>query len=274
MIELLNMDCLQYMKEQQDNAFDFVVTSPPYGTLRDYGKDFNPEAKIWQKVIPEIKRILKKGGVACWVTADQTINGSESGDSFRQALLGIESGLLLHDTIIWNKGGVRYPCKTRYYDTHEYIFIFSNGPPDYFNPLLDRVNKWSGTKQHGTDRQADGSTKKISNIGAVIPETSKRYTIWDVPNPGISGTEHPATFPLKLAYDMFYSWCPVGGKAYDPFLGSATSAIAAHKHGCDFVGTELDKDYYDAGVKRFNESTAQVSIFDTPEPIQKQAEMI
>jgi site-specific DNA-methyltransferase (adenine-specific) len=47
----------------------------------------------------------------------------------------------------------------------------------------------------------------------------------------------------------------------DPFLGSGTSAIAANIGDFDFVGCELDEDYYKAAVQRFNSETAQVSMF-------------
>ena len=44
---------------------------------------------------------------------------------------------------------------------------------------------------------------------------------------------------------------------FDCFLGSGTSAIAAHLLDCNFVGCELDKDYYDAACERFKLATAQ-----------------
>jgi site-specific DNA-methyltransferase (adenine-specific) len=51
------------------------------------------------------------------------------------------------------------------------------------------------------------------------------------------------------------------GKIFDPFLGSGTGALAAHKLGFDFIGTEIAKEYYDAAVNRFNNATAQVDMF-------------
>jgi site-specific DNA-methyltransferase (adenine-specific) len=52
-----------------------------------------------------------------------------------------------------------------------------------------------------------------------------------------------------------------GDKILDTHLGSGSSAIAAHKLGFDFVGIEIDKDYYDAAVKRFNLVTSQTTLF-------------
>ena len=50
-------------------------------------------------------------------------------------------------------------------------------------------------------------------------------------------------------------------KILDTHLGSGSSAIAAHYFGCDFVGMEIDEDYYKAAVKRFNSETAQIDLF-------------
>jgi DNA modification methylase len=50
-------------------------------------------------------------------------------------------------------------------------------------------------------------------------------------------------------------------RVIDPFLGTGTTAIAAHYAGHDFVGIELDEDYFKAAKKRFDESTKQEALF-------------
>lgn len=256
---------MEYMKGCEDNAFDFCMTSPPYDSLRDYGGHIFGEAE-WKTVIRDLYRIIKPGGCVAWNVCDQVVNGSETGTSFKQALYAMDCGFLLQDTLIWFKEAVRFPDPKRYFDAFEYLFIFSKGPLKTFNPIEDRRNKWAGTKNHGTDRNADGSTTKTKNPGTIIPESSKRYNVWHIHNVYTGDTHnHPAPFPKKLAFDCFSTWCPISGKALDPFLGSGTSAIAAHLHGCDFVGTEIDKDYYDAAVDRFNNETKQVDMFSMPQ---------
>jgi site-specific DNA-methyltransferase (adenine-specific) len=73
---------------------------------------------------------------------------------------------------------------------------------------------------------------------------------------------HPTQKPIKLYQWLLENYAKPGQKILDTHLGSGSSAIAAHYFGVDFVGTELDKDYYDAACKRFELATAQTTLFD------------
>ena len=76
------MDNVQGMKQLDNESVDLVVTSPPYDNLRNYnGFSFDLDG-----MITELSRIVKLGGVIVWIVSDATINGSETGTSFRQAL--------------------------------------------------------------------------------------------------------------------------------------------------------------------------------------------
>lgn len=72
---------------------------------------------------------------------------------------------------------------------------------------------------------------------------------------------HPTQKPVKLYDWLLANYCDKGMRVLDTHLGSGSSAIAAHYYGVDFVGCELDKDYYDAAVNRFNLQTAQEALF-------------
>jgi site-specific DNA-methyltransferase (adenine-specific) len=92
-------DNVALCKQLDDNCIDLTVTSPPYDNLRKYNGftwDFEGLAK-------ELYRVTKPGGVVVWVVGDATIDGSETGTSFRQALYFKEIGFNLHDTMIWEK---------------------------------------------------------------------------------------------------------------------------------------------------------------------------
>lgn len=80
---------------------------------------------------------------------------------------------------------------------------------------------------------------------------------------------HPTQKPVKLYQWLLTNYAKKGQRILDTHLGSGSSAIAAHYFGVDFVGCELDKDYYDAAVKRFNQQTAQQSLLDSYDQVQR-----
>lgn len=71
---------------------------------------------------------------------------------------------------------------------------------------------------------------------------------------------HPTQKPIKLYSWLLKNYGNDGGKILDTHMGSQSSRIAAYNMGFDFWGWEIDKDYFEAGNKRFKEQTAQLSI--------------
>lgn len=164
---LLHGDCLELMKDIEDNSIDLTVTSPPYDNLRTYnGNNAQWGEHVWKQVIAELYRLTKQGGVVVWVVGDATIKGSETGNSFKQALWAMECGFNLHDTMIWNKGSFTAvgALKYRYAQVFEYMFVLTKGNLGTFNPIKDRKNKVSG-KIGGNLRLANGDMKKMSTDG-------------------------------------------------------------------------------------------------------------
>jgi site-specific DNA-methyltransferase (adenine-specific) len=72
---------------------------------------------------------------------------------------------------------------------------------------------------------------------------------------------HPTQKPVKLYEWLLANYAKEGDRILDTHLGSGSSAIAAHYGGFEFVGMELDKDYYESAVMRFNQETKQVDMF-------------
>lgn len=72
---------------------------------------------------------------------------------------------------------------------------------------------------------------------------------------------HPTQKPRKLYDWLLANYAKPGQRILDTHLGSGSSAIAAHYFGCDFVGCEIDPDYYQAARLRFDEATAQRALF-------------
>ena len=256
-------DCLEILPTL--GPFDAVVTSPPYDNLRDYG---GHEAPDLLAVIERIARLLTVGGVCVWNVADATIDGSETGSSFRQALQAKASGLRIHDTMIYCKEGVTFPDAGRYHPAFEYMFVFSQGKPKHFNGIRDWPNKWAGTPMHGTDRNADGSTSTISGVGKPVPKLGLRRNWWVLSNAYNGNTKgHPAPMPYRMASDHVETWTDIGDTVADPFMGSGTTGVACAKLGRKFIGIEIEPKYFDIACKRIEEAYAQPDMFvQAPEP--------
>ena len=90
------------------------------------------------------------------------------------------------------------------------------------------------------------------------------------------GKIHPTQKPTELYSWLLAHYAKLGQRILDTHLGSGSSAIAAHNLGFDFVGMELDKDYYDAARKRFEQHKAQGSLFvpDTPRDAYEQTDLL
>ena len=256
-MELIHDDALIALTKLEENSIDLTVTSPPYDNLRTYnGNNDQWSEQVWKDCIEELYRVTKQGGVVVWVVGDATIKGSETGTSFKQALWALECGFNLHDTMIWEKqtftdtGSLR----VRYGNVFEYMFIFSKGRPKTFNALKDRLNKQPGKKKHGTVRQKDGSLKPISSIGKKIGLYGQRFNVWNI-NTEVSNSKrcHPAQFPEQLAHDHIISWSNEGDTVLDCFMGSGTTGKMAKQLGRNFIGIELDKEYFEIAKKRIEQ---------------------
>ena len=72
---------------------------------------------------------------------------------------------------------------------------------------------------------------------------------------------HPTQKPVKLYDWLLKNYAKEGDRILDTHLGSGSSAIAAHYGGFDFVGCELDEDYFRAATERFDNETKQSALF-------------
>jgi site-specific DNA-methyltransferase (adenine-specific) len=250
MIDLKLGDCLDVMKIIPSASVDLTVTSPPYDNLRTYnGFTFDFEG-----IAQELYRVTKNGGVVVWIVGDATINKSESGTSFRQALYFMQCGFNLHDTMIWNKPNFSNPSKTRYHQIFEYMFIFSKGKNKTFNPIKDKKNKYLTCVGKNTMRLANGELVEVKkNVGN---EFGMRTNVWNMNTVGqemmCKRPPHPAMFPEKLAHDHIISWSNEGDTVLDCFMGSGTTGKMAKQLNRNFIGIEISQEYLDIAKERIN----------------------
>lgn len=248
MNKIICCNCVEGMAGLKPECVDLTVTSPPFGKLRTYkGYEFD-----YEKILQGLLRVTKPGGIVVWVVADQTDNGSESGDSFRQALYAKDIGFKLHDTMIYMRNSVTNPSPIRYYSCFQYMFVFSKGKPKTTNLIKDHKNKTAGRK--ATDkhqREPDGSWRERScyKQQKVRPEYSTRWNVWkyDVGSKCMADDRewvgHPAIFPLKLAEDHIKSWSNLGEVVFDPMSGSGQTVCAAKKLGRNYLGMDISEEY-------------------------------
>lgn len=260
-IDLRNGDCLDVMRGLSDGCIDLTVTSPPYDNLRDYnGKISQWNFDKFKEIAKELYRITKDGGVVVWVVGDATVDGSETGTSFKQALYFKEIGFNIHDTMIWQKNSP-FIHKNRYIACFEYMFIFSKGKPKTTNLICDRRNKRSGSKISGTGRQPDGSLKALAgNNKRIVKEYGARYNVWDMPGDKNNKTGHPAVFPVNLVQDHIITWSNKNDTVLDPFMGSGTTGIACINTNRKFIGIEIDETYFNIAKRRIEET--QYNLFN------------
>jgi len=253
-------NCLDTMARMPDNFIDLTVTSPPYDDLRNYnGYDFD-----FESTAGELFRVTKIGGVVVWVVGDKTMNGSETGTSFKQALYFKEIGFNLHDTMIYLKDGFAFPEAKRYQPVFEYMFVFSKNKLKTFNPIK-RKTIYGTITEIERERQKDGT----------IRATKMRYQLenGNLGNVWLYGTgymktgkdkiayRHPAQFPEQLAADHIYSWSNKHDLVYDPLTGSGTTIKMAHLLNRKWIGSEISKDYCEIAEKRIFAYTMQQELF-------------
>lgn len=245
-------DNVEGLQRLPDECIDLTVTSPPYDNLRDY-KGFK-----WDEdgLIRELYRVTKPGGAVVWIVNDATVNGSETGTSFRQALAFKAAGFNIHDTMIWRKFGSPYPDKFRYQSNFEYMFVFSKGKPKAIHLIADKPNIYAGTKIKQTERQRDGSVRTSTGSlkGRLVKDLGVRYNVWEVVEEKNNKTGHPAVFPARLAVDHIVSWSDPSDVVLDPFMGSGTTAVACIQSGRQYIGFEIAEEYCQIAERRISEA--------------------
>ncbi len=216
-VELLNIDCMEYMKGLPDKAFDLAIVDPPYGI--DY-KHFNRPNKT-----PGLAAADKK---IYYAAPDLDII---PGQRYFSQLARVSK-----NQIVW--GG-------------NYFLEFLNSTSCFI--VWDKLNDNTGF--------ADCEIAWTSFETAV-----RKFTFrWNGMLQGNMSRKQEKIHPTEKPYQL-YQWClkkyaNQGDRILDTHGGSFSSAIAAHKLGFDFVGCEIDKDYYDAAVKRYKKETS-LPLFD------------
>lgn len=253
MEQLILGDCLGKMKEITDGSVDLTVTSPPYDNLRTYNGSLDWGEHVWKPCIQELFRVTKEGGVVVWVVGDATVKGSETGTSFKQALFAMECGFSLHDTMIYAKNSYMPLTHNRYEQSFEYMFVWSKGRPNSFNPIMI-PSLTAGTSRYrgGSKAKEVSYAERLREERTIVNSEKQSSNIFYYDVGKNEKTEHNAPFPEKLAHDHILSWSNEGDIVLDPFMGSGTTGKMAKILKRDFFGIEKDETYFKIAQERIN----------------------
>lgn len=265
MIELNAVYCeenLITLGRMPDNFIDLTVTSPPYDDLdenleptKKRARDYKGHTWEFKPLVKELFRVTKDGGVVVWVVADRTVKGSETGTSFRQALYFMKCGFGLFDTMIYKRHSP-HPPNVRYWDSFEYMFVFSKGKPRVFNPITQEKAKYKNSPS-ATHRKKRGDVSRLDKEAWKRKKSANKRTtriadnIWEISAGYMKSTtdlvayDHPAIFPEKLAEDHILSWSNPGDVVYDSFAGSGTVAKMSALNDRYYIASEPSREYCD-----------------------------
>jgi DNA modification methylase len=241
MIKLINNDILNALSTFEDNSVDCIVTSPPYWKGFEYEAYFNSYLQytewctLWLR---ELKRVLKEEGTFY-------LNVSNDSETTIRAfeLMNIATRKLmwkLHDTIIWYRYNQQPSNSNRQLTNQtEYIFMFRHTSN---NIELNKKNAY----------EYNPDIFKTKNVG----------NVWEIPfNKGdkISFSKKETKskwghsgFPIALAETCILLSTKEDDVVLDPFMGSGTVGVACRNTDRDFIGIDLNTDYYHIAEERIN----------------------
>lgn len=251
-------DCLKVMGSFESSSVDLVLTSPPYDNLRSY-KGFKFP---FEDIAQELFRVVKDGGVVVWVVGDATIDGSETGTSFKQALYFKELGFNLHDTMIFQKKNpVPQIYRKRYSNEFEYMFILSKGKVKTHNPIMIECKHAGLELRSTTYKNYSKSEQKRRKLANPVKKEKIKGNIWEyVVGKKLEDQEakgHPAPFPYALAFDHISSWSNEGDVILDPMCGSGTTCKVAYQIKRNYIGIDVSSEYCEISRSRLKNTTFQ-----------------
>ena len=215
-VQLLHMDCMEYMRTLPDKAFDLAIVDPPYGIGNWIPNNVAKNSRPLEKV----KKLKPKFDAVCWNdhAPDQDYFAEVRRVSVKQ--------------IIW--GANYYNCFSD--GGSALVWYKAMGNPQFSQCEIASLSWGKKVDYVHIDWQSGFARDRIESV------------------------IHPCQKPVKLYEWLLANYAKPGQRILDTHLGSGSSAIAAHYGGFDFVGTELDADYYAAAVRRFNAETSQLDM--------------
>ena len=234
MIQIIHGDCLEEMKKIPDGSIDLVLTDPPYGTTACKWDTRIPFEPMWE----QLKRITKKNGAI-------VLFGSQP---FTSALVMSNPKMFKYD-LIWNKelatgflNANRMPLRS-----HEEILVFYDKQPTYNSQkLIGKPNHSRGKNKCKTNNLY--GYHKIAEDNFTELKHPKSIILLQKEHP--SKTVHPTQKPVALMEYLIKTYTNEGETVLDFTMGSGTTGVACKNLNRNFIGIELDKEYFEIAKAR------------------------
>jgi len=223
MIKLLNIDCMDYMSEISDKYFDLAIVDPPYGIGEGNKKN---KTRSSYTGFGDNKKWVKAKDYGGGEFDNNIPNGNYFSELFR----------ISKNQIIW---GANYMV-------------------NYLPPSMAWI-VWD--KDNGDSDQSDCELAYTSFKTGLRKFTFRWQGLLQQNMKDKETRIHPTQKPVQLYKWLLKNYAKEGDTIFDSHLCSCSSRIACYDGGFDFVGTELDKEYFDASVKRFENYKLQLKLF-------------
>jgi len=229
-------DCLQIMQTLEAGSVDLVLTDPPYGTTACKWDTVIPFEPLWE----QLKRV-RQSNAAIVLTATQPFTSTLVASNLKE----------FRYCWVWDKqvGRGHLVAKKRPMARHEDVCVFYGKPPTY-TPQM--------TKREKPIRGKEGKRTSImggeSNGYEAVYEYKYPQTIISVPSEGNAHKLHPTQKPVALMEYLIRTYTKEGDTVMDFTMGSGTTGVACKRLGRNFVGIELDPEYFKIASRRISEA--------------------
>jgi len=265
---IYNKDCIEGMKELPDESVNLILCDLPYGTTACKWDTIIPFDKLWE----QYKRILKNDGVIV-LTSSQP---------FTSALI-MSNPQMFREELCWlkNKSGSGLQANQKHIKIHENILVFSKNGKYTYNPqkwLVDKKEfltqrKTFNTLEVGnniyskmlkTQQADDGSRNPVSVLSCRVPHNpsnTKEYNYFEN-----DIRFHPTQKPLKLFEYLVETFSNENDVVLDNCMGVGTTALTCKKLNRQFIGYEIDPQYYKLSLERLSDKTSTSATPTLAEP--------
>lgn len=242
MIECFNEDCLEGMKRIPDKSVDMILCDLPYGTTACKWDSVIPFEPMWE----QYERIIKDNGAII-------LFGSEPFSSY----LRLSNINIYRYDWIWqkSKAGNFMSVKKQPQKMHENISVFYKKQPTY-NPQMEDSTRISsrnkGKKTNVNILDLSFDTPEYVDNGKRYPYSIQFYSNQSGELNNINRI-HPTQKPVPLFEYLIKTYTNEGETVLDNCMGSGTTAIACMNTNRNFIGFELDEDYYKQATTRIEQ---------------------